>query len=72
MMANEAVKNAALPSASMIRTIKANVINKECPYSEKDVMLALNLDLMKRIQFDVIQLPEPCRAIQRQSLNSPW
>lgn len=37
MIANEAVKNAALPSASMIRTIKANVINKECPCSERNI-----------------------------------
>lgn len=32
MIANEAVKNAALPNASMIRMIKANVINSVCPY----------------------------------------
>lgn len=31
MIANDAVKNAALPNASMIRMIKANVINSVCP-----------------------------------------
>lgn len=28
MIANDAVKNAALPNASMIRIMKANVINR--------------------------------------------
>lgn len=32
MMANDAVKNAAFPNASMIRIKKANVINRVCPY----------------------------------------
>lgn len=32
MMANDAVKNAALPNASIIRIKKANVINRVCPY----------------------------------------
>lgn len=31
MIANDAVKNAALPKASMVRMIKANVINRVCP-----------------------------------------
>lgn len=32
IIANDAVKNAALPSASIIRTINANVIKTPCPY----------------------------------------
>lgn len=31
MMANDAVRKAALPNASMVRMMKANVINRMCP-----------------------------------------
>lgn len=51
MMANDAVRNAALPNASMVRMMKADEINRACPCLPEKF---IEIYLLKPIQMNVI------------------